>query len=52
MLPIHYVEKVMCGSEQGPMKTMLGFGVKDAKTYGVSLLGLNRAHKNMLLFSL
>ena len=52
MLPIQYVDKVMCGSEQEPMKTMLGFGVKDAKTYGVSLVGLNCAHKNMLLFSL
>ena len=52
MLPIQYVDKVMCGSEQEPMKTMLGFGVKDAKAYGVSLVGLNCAHKNMLIFSL
>ncbi|KAL0046438.1 hypothetical protein WJX82_008505 [Trebouxia sp. C0006] len=41
MLPVHYVDVLMCGSEQEPMKTLLGFGGKDARNNeGQSLLHL------------
>ena len=43
MLPIHYVDVLMCGSEQEPMKTLLGFGGKDARNNEVSVVDLHYA---------
>lgn len=43
MLPVHYVDVLMCGSEQEPMKTLLGFGGKDARNNEASVVVLHHA---------